>query len=58
MYKAGAFKELEEAGITGSWLDWFLEGIESFHGVLHDPFRDSGGSYDVVVQLKHADIPG
>ncbi|KIJ54550.1 hypothetical protein M422DRAFT_153230 [Sphaerobolus stellatus SS14] len=31
MYESGAFQELKDAGITGSWLDWFLEGIESFH---------------------------
>lgn len=31
MYKPGVLRELKDAGIKSSWLDWFLEGIESFH---------------------------
>ncbi|PPR04071.1 hypothetical protein CVT24_010644 [Panaeolus cyanescens] len=31
MYQRGAFKELIDLGFTGSWLEWFLKEIESFH---------------------------
>ncbi|KAF9267405.1 chorismate mutase [Marasmius fiardii PR-910] len=31
MYQPGGFKELQELGFAGSWLDWFLKEIESFH---------------------------
>lgn len=32
IYQRGAYKELEEQGFNGSWLEWFLKEIESFHG--------------------------
>jgi len=32
MYQRGAFKELGDLGFEGSWLDWFLKEIETFHG--------------------------
>ncbi|KAF5360809.1 hypothetical protein D9756_004903 [Leucocoprinus leucothites] len=31
IYQRGAFKELEELGFSGSWLDWFLKETEIFH---------------------------
>lgn len=31
MYEPGAFAELRELGFSGSWLEWFLHEIESFH---------------------------
>jgi len=31
MYQKGAFKELTDLGFHGSWLEWFLKEIESFH---------------------------
>ncbi|KAL0069790.1 chorismate mutase aro7 [Marasmius tenuissimus] len=31
MYQPGAFKELQEHGFPGSWLDWFLKETEAFH---------------------------
>ncbi|KAK7056841.1 chorismate mutase aro7 [Paramarasmius palmivorus] len=31
MYQPGAFKELQNIGFSGSWLDWFLKEIETFH---------------------------
>ncbi|KDR82810.1 hypothetical protein GALMADRAFT_220810 [Galerina marginata CBS 339.88] len=31
MYQRGGFKELTELGFHGSWLEWFLKEIESFH---------------------------
>ncbi|KAF9241120.1 chorismate mutase [Melanogaster broomeanus] len=31
MYIRGAFPELKEMGFEGSWLDWFLKEIETFH---------------------------
>ncbi|KAF9047080.1 chorismate mutase [Hymenopellis radicata] len=31
IYQRGAFKELQEVGFTGSWLQWFLKETESFH---------------------------
>ncbi|KAE9393165.1 chorismate mutase [Gymnopus androsaceus JB14] len=31
MYQRGAFKELHDIGFDGSWLEWFLKEIESFH---------------------------
>ena len=33
MYQKGAFKELTDLGFHGSWLEWFLKEIESFHGI-------------------------
>ena len=32
IYAPGAFQELARDGFTGSWLEWFLRGVESFHG--------------------------
>lgn len=32
IYEKGAFKELQELGFEGSWLEWFLLETESFHG--------------------------
>ena len=32
IYQRGAFKELGEHGFNGSFLDWFLKEIETFHG--------------------------
>ncbi|KAK7469269.1 chorismate mutase aro7 [Stygiomarasmius scandens] len=31
MYQRGAFKELAQTGFEGSWLEWFLKEIETFH---------------------------
>ncbi|KIK52067.1 hypothetical protein GYMLUDRAFT_233724 [Collybiopsis luxurians FD-317 M1] len=31
MYQRGAFKELRDLGFEGSWLEWFLKEIETFH---------------------------
>lgn len=31
MYVSGAIPELKEKGIEGSWLEWFLKEIETFH---------------------------
>jgi hypothetical protein len=41
IYEPGAFKE--EMGFDGSWLEWFLYEIETFHGEAQ-PFLvlDSG----------------
>lgn len=32
MYEDAAFPELKERGFSGTWLDWFLKEIETFHG--------------------------
>lgn len=32
IYQRGAYKELENLGFHGSWLEWFLKEIETFHG--------------------------
>jgi chorismate mutase len=32
IYQKGAFVELKEIKFDGSWLDWFLQETESFHG--------------------------
>ncbi|KAK0221630.1 chorismate mutase [Armillaria fumosa] len=31
MYQRGAFKELQDIGFSGSWLEWFLKETETFH---------------------------
>ncbi|KAF8518324.1 chorismate mutase [Gautieria morchelliformis] len=31
IYQPGAFAELKAAGFEGSWLEWFLKEIETFH---------------------------
>lgn len=30
-YRRGEFRELQDIGFNGSWLDWFLKETESFH---------------------------
>ncbi|KAI3607364.1 chorismate mutase [Moniliophthora roreri] len=47
MYQPGAFKELQDTGFTGSWLDWFLKEIETFH----EPYTPWKRSH------THADSP-
>lgn len=32
IYQPGAFQELRNIGFEGSWLEWFLKEIETFHG--------------------------
>ena len=32
MYTPGGFEELKDKGFEGTWLDWFLREIETFHG--------------------------
>jgi len=31
IYQRGAFKELKDLGVEGSWLEWFLKETETFH---------------------------
>ncbi|KAL0563748.1 chorismate mutase aro7 [Marasmius crinis-equi] len=31
IYQPGAFKEIQDLGFSGSWLDWFLKETETFH---------------------------
>lgn len=38
IYQRGGFKELKDLGFSGSWLEWFLKEIESFHGNSDDGF--------------------
>ena len=33
IYQRSGFKELKDLGFEGSWLQWFLKEIETFHGV-------------------------
>jgi hypothetical protein len=35
MYQKGVFPELKAAGFDGSWLEWFLTEIETFHGASY-----------------------
>lgn len=32
IYQRGAFRELRDLGVEGSWLEWFLKETETFHG--------------------------
>lgn len=32
IYQKGAFEELKKIDFSGSWLEWFLQETESFHG--------------------------
>lgn len=32
IYQRASFKELKDLGFEGSWLEWFLKEIETFHG--------------------------
>ena len=32
IYQRGGFKELQDLGFQGSWLEWFLKETEIFHG--------------------------
>lgn len=35
IYEPGAFAELTESGVKGSWLSWFLRETEAFHGACY-----------------------
>jgi chorismate mutase len=37
IYQRGAFPELSAVGFKGSWLEWFLKEIETFHGTAQLP---------------------
>ena len=37
VYIRGAFLELKDSGFDGSWLEWFLKEIETFHGLSPFP---------------------
>jgi chorismate mutase len=41
MYIPGSFPELVSQGYDGTWLEWYLKEIESFHGMLR-PLRLHG----------------
>jgi len=32
IYIRGSFQEMRDMGFEGSWLEWFLKEIETFHG--------------------------
>jgi chorismate mutase len=32
IYIRGSFQEMRDMGFDGSWLEWFLKEIETFHG--------------------------
>lgn len=34
IYQRNGFKELQELGFQGSWLEWFLKETEIFHGMF------------------------
>ena len=42
IYEKGAF--MQDTGFEGSWLEWFLFEIESFHGELADSERYQNSS--------------
>lgn len=61
MYIPGAFSELKELGFEGSWLEWFLKEIETFHGLSRLPSsKHSLPSYSPPnhPQPKRVDTPG
>lgn len=35
MYERGRIKQLQAIGFQGSWLEWFLQETEAFHGTPH-----------------------
>jgi hypothetical protein len=57
IYQPGAFAELTAAGFAGSWLEWFLKEIETFHGASRPCFRAVRVS-KLPPQPRRADIPG
>lgn len=48
MYVSGAFSELKESGFEGSWLEWFLKEIETFHGPFHSKLSPA-----LILTLNH-----
>lgn len=61
IYQRGAFQELKDVGFSGSWLEWFLEETETFHGARHNILECSAtniGDSDILHQQKHDGTPG
>lgn len=56
MYQPDAFKELKHVGFEGSWLEWFLREIETFHGLSH--FLITSTCFELHSQPRRGDIPG
>ena len=57
IYNRGVFKELEELGFTGSWLEWFLKETEAFHGTQYI-FLPLPSNHSSASQQKHGDTQG
>jgi len=55
MYQKGAFKELVDLGFNGSWLEWFLKEIESFHAKARR--YTSPDEYPFTVDLPEPVLP-
>ena len=59
IYKPGAFPELLALGFDGSWLEWTLREIESFHGQRFPFCRGVFQFFDgLTPQRKRGNIPG
>ena len=42
MYQRSALRELKDLGFDGSWLEWFMREIESFHAKARRYTRYAG----------------
>jgi hypothetical protein len=56
IYEARAFPELTAMGFEGSWLRWYLQEIETFHGACA-PVA-AGNIADAEDQRKQGDTQG
>jgi chorismate mutase len=56
MYTPGAFPELVAQGFEGTWLDWFLKEIETFHGTCNSVFLRQIGNLINVDGSKGTEI--
>lgn len=59
IYLRGAFKELATLGFEGSWLEWFLKEIETFHAkarryarYICPLYKRAGTSHHSPVQMN------
>ena len=59
IYTRGAFPELKDLGFDGSWLEWFLKEIETFHGLSpltsakHSPHPHYHSQSAQIYQVRH-----
>ncbi|KAF9441535.1 chorismate mutase [Macrolepiota fuliginosa MF-IS2] len=57
IYQRGAFKELQELGFSGSWLEWFLKETETFHAKARRYTSPDEYPFTLVEELPKPVLP-